>query len=325
MSSLIFTDDMTSSLFNQSERSCSSFDFDFDFEPLPIDEVAKHSQMKMTCGNGTFALESTATLVRSAFLDHTPSNTNDNVVPLTSIPASSILSEACNLIFGDVDNNIENLRVCNGQDFPQKGRGSIPADISKGTEEVRSSNVSSKANAGCTIPSSVNVKPSVVGRSWYERYHELMVFQKEYGHCCVPVHWPQNPQLAQWVKRQRSQYKLRKDGKHSNMSNSRLEALEQIQFVWDSHSALWEKRLGELKNFKESHGHCNVPTQYPPNQELAVWAKSQRRQFKLYCQGGETKCHISVDRIQKLLNIGFVFNPTGRDFLKSKPKKKTMW
>jgi hypothetical protein len=150
--------------------------------------------------------------------------------------------------------------------------------------------------------------PSVVGRSWYQRYHELIEFKQEYGQCCVPVYWPQNPQLAQWVKRQRSQFKLRNEGRHSNMSDSRIQALDQIHFVWDSHSVFWEKRLEELKQFREEHGHCRVPTNYPQNQELAVWTKSQRHQFKLFCQD-DKKSHITLERIQKLVKIGFAFTP----------------
>jgi hypothetical protein len=150
--------------------------------------------------------------------------------------------------------------------------------------------------------------PSAVGRSWYQRYQEMIEFKEEYGHCCVPVYWPQNPQLAQWVKRQRSQFKLRTEGRHSNMIDPRIQALNQAHFIWDSHSVFWEKRLEELNKFREEHGHCRVPTRYPQNQELAVWAKSQRRQFKLFCQG-DGKSHITTERIQKLVKLGFVFTP----------------
>ena len=143
---------------------------------------------------------------------------------------------------------------------------------------------------------------------WQQRFQELVHFKNEYDHCCVPSHWPQNAPLAQWVKRQRSQYKLKMEGKRSNMTETRQKALEDLGFVWDSHAVFWEERLNELRIFRETHGHCNVPTKYPENQQLAIWAKCQRRQFKLYTQG-DRHSNMTMERIRKLSNLGFVFNP----------------
>ena len=36
---------------------------------------------------------------------------------------------------------------------------------------------------------------------WEQRYRDLLAFRDEYGHCCVPSHWPQNAALAQQVLR----------------------------------------------------------------------------------------------------------------------------
>jgi hypothetical protein len=94
--------------------------------------------------------------------------------------------------------------------------------------------------------------------------------KKEYEHCSVPTHWPQNQALAQWVKRQRSQSKLKKSGKHSNLSDTREKALKDLVFIWDAHSVFWEERLDELRAFQDEHGHANVPTKYARNQGLAV-------------------------------------------------------
>jgi hypothetical protein len=143
---------------------------------------------------------------------------------------------------------------------------------------------------------------------WKQRFQELCAFQKEYGHCCVPSDWPQNQSLAQWVKRQRYQYKKKKEGQHSNMITEREQALGELGFVWDSHAVFWEERLGELHAFREKHGHCNVPTRYPENLQLAVWAKCQRRQFKLFTQG-RSPSNMNLERISKLMSVGFVFDP----------------
>ena len=204
----------------------------------------------------------------------------------------------------------------------QNDMSSSSATTAKAIKNPKSNNPLLQTATSYSPSQQDTISPSAVGRSWYQRYQELVLFQNEYGHCCVPVNWHQNPRLAQWVKRQRSQFKLRQEGRHSNMSDSRIEALDVLNFVWDSHSVFWNKRLNELQAFVETNGHCNVPTKYPPNQELAVWAKSQRRQFKLFCQGGDTKSHITTERIEKLLKLGFVFNP--REHQKSQPKRTTI-
>jgi len=143
---------------------------------------------------------------------------------------------------------------------------------------------------------------------WRTRFEELVQFQREYGHCCVPSHWPQNAPLAQWVKRQRSQYKLKREGKHCNMTDERERSLTQLGFVWDSHAIFWDERLRELQLFRQTHGHSNVPTKYPENQQLAIWAKCQRRQFKLFTQG-DSRSNMTLQRVFKLAKVGFVFNP----------------
>mmetsp|Transcript_32706 Transcript_32706/g.50738 ORF Transcript_32706/g.50738 Transcript_32706/m.50738 type:complete len:353 (-) Transcript_32706:57-1115(-) len=157
--------------------------------------------------------------------------------------------------------------------------------------------------------SSANViMTSERGGKWQQRFNELVEFKNEYEHCSVPTHWPQNHALAQWVKRQRSQYKLKKSGKHSNLSDAREKALDDLGFIWDSHRVFWEERLEELRAFRDEHGHANVPTKYPKNQQLAVWAKCQRRQFKLLVQGNP-QSNMTKERIAKLASVGFIFDP----------------
>jgi hypothetical protein len=143
---------------------------------------------------------------------------------------------------------------------------------------------------------------------WQLRLEELEEFGKEHGHCCVPSNWPENPSLAQWVKRQRYQHKLKTEGKHSNLTDEREAALNKQGFVWDSHAIFWDERLSELCAFRDKHGHCNVPTKYPDNQPLAVWAKCQRRQFSLFFQG-DHRSNMTLERASKLVLAGFVLNP----------------
>ena len=75
------------------------------------------------------------------------------------------------------------------------------------------------------------------------------------------------------MKRQRHQYRAKKERKHSTLTQERQKLLEQLGFVWDSHASGWEERLKELEDFKEKHGHCRVPKTYAENPQLAIWVK----------------------------------------------------
>jgi hypothetical protein len=147
---------------------------------------------------------------------------------------------------------------------------------------------------------------------WFERYQELCRFYQKHGHCLVPHNFEGNPALAQWVKRQRHQHKLKKQGRHSTLTDQREAALEQLHFVWDSHGAIWDERFNDLLVFKKLHGHCNVPTTFPEDPQLSIWVKCQRRQYKLFLT--EKKSNINQGRVAKLENVGFVFNPRNLKF-----------
>lgn len=138
---------------------------------------------------------------------------------------------------------------------------------------------------------------------WLERYSGLVKFQKKYGHCRVPRNWSEDRLLAMWVKRQRYQYRLKQSGMHSTLTDRREMMLNRIQFVWDSHESTWERRFNELKKFVEENGHCKIPTTLDGYRQLATWVRSQRRQYKRYCNGNDS-C-MPLERILKLTSVGF--------------------
>ena len=89
------------------------------------------------------------------------------------------------------------------------------------------------------------------------------------------------------------------------MTTARIEMLENIGFVWDSHAIAWEERLQELKQFQAKFGHCNVPSNYEKSQPLAVWIKRQRREAKSFWKG--EKSTITIDRFNALRELGFTW------------------
>ncbi|CAJ1932802.1 unnamed protein product [Cylindrotheca closterium] len=154
---------------------------------------------------------------------------------------------------------------------------------------------------------------------WNMRFQELVDFQKEHGHCLVPMYDHASPKLSNWVKRQRNQYRLKIEGKHSTLCDKRQKALEDLGFVWDSHAACWDERYKELVKFFRENGHSKVPKSYKKNPSLSVWVKCQRRQFKLL-QAGKPS-YISEDRIRLLSELNFDFNPR-RDSIYSQARGK---
>ena len=124
---------------------------------------------------------------------------------------------------------------------------------------------------------------------WQEKFEELCKFKKKHGHCNVPgkprrkrktpmkggdaTPPPEIMMLWRWVKRQKYQYKLFKEGKQSTLSQERITALERIGITWDCHTSTWSDRLSELAKYHSEHGDCNVPSKYPPNPKLSTWVK----------------------------------------------------
>lgn len=138
---------------------------------------------------------------------------------------------------------------------------------------------------------------------WAQKFDELYRYRKQHGDCLVPHAYKENPSLARWVKRQRYQHKLLRKRMPSTITPERVKALESIGFVWDSQAESWGIRLKELREFRRVYKHCNVPSNFAENTQLATWVKCQRRQRKLFLQGKTS--NITEDRINELEKLGF--------------------
>ncbi|MGI8967035.1 MAG: helicase associated domain-containing protein, partial [Limisphaerales bacterium] len=131
--------------------------------------------------------------------------------------------------------------------------------------------------------------------SWEQMFSTLLEYQQKYGNCNVPYEWPENPKLGKWVVQQRQ---VRTTGR---LSAERICRLDELGFVYSSHDAQWEEMLETLLEYKRQHGDCNVPNRYRENPKLSAWLNTQRL-FK-------NKGKLTEDRIRRLDQIGFVWNP----------------
>mmetsp|Transcript_29003 Transcript_29003/g.85800 ORF Transcript_29003/g.85800 Transcript_29003/m.85800 type:complete len:117 (-) Transcript_29003:513-863(-) len=107
------------------------------------------------------------------------------------------------------------------------------------------------------------------------------------------------------------------EGKPSTMTPARARLLEDLNFAWHSHTAIWMERFLELMEFRERFGHCSVPSTYGVNPQLAVWVKCQRRQYKLHREGRSSG--MTEERIRELERAGFVW--CGRIYPRQKEKE----
>ncbi len=119
---------------------------------------------------------------------------------------------------------------------------------------------------------------------WKKRFDELMDFKAVYGHCLVPEHYHENPQLGIWVVNQRTSYKnflagltgdnddsssndatatatsdntsssqslLSKRNGGKSLTKEKIVALESIGFCWAQTTYNWYSMFERLKRYKQ--------------------------------------------------------------------------
>jgi superfamily II DNA or RNA helicase len=110
--------------------------------------------------------------------------------------------------------------------------------------------------------------------SWGDRYQELIEFKAEHKHCNVPFDYEERPKLGGFVN------SMRTKKSRGELSQQRIQLLDQIGFKWavreEQSEEIWEARCKQLLEFKATHGHCNVPTEWSENPTLGHWLSVQR-------------------------------------------------
>ena len=69
-------------------------------------------------------------------------------------------------------------------------------------------------------------------------------------------------------------------------------------------SPMWDLRFNQLKQFRASFGHTNVPNKFKDNPQLATWVTEQRRHYRKTKVDGK-KTSLTDERIAILEGIGF--------------------
>jgi len=116
---------------------------------------------------------------------------------------------------------------------------------------------------------------------WEESYGLLEAYYEEYGNSDVP-HTSNNADtfysLGNWVALQKTY------NNNGVLSDYKIERLNDLDFIWkkdasySSRKGTFNKRLEELKEWKETHGDCHVPQVNPDRSanSLGRWLNDQR-------------------------------------------------
>ena len=117
--------------------------------------------------------------------------------------------------------------------------------------------------------------------------------------------------LGKWCTDQRVKYHKFQKGEPSNLTEEKIQKLTEWGFHWEYKLKRatnpepvrpWNYRLGQLKEFKEEHGHCLVPQHFPA---LGNWVHTQRMDYRKFVKGQKTA--MSKERLHQLNEIGFRF------------------
>jgi hypothetical protein len=129
--------------------------------------------------------------------------------------------------------------------------------------------------------------------AWERGFDALTLYKARMGHCRVPDNCSENGfALGAWIGVQRR--------KRETLSDDRRRRLDEIGFIWDAFSIIWEGGFDHLKSYNEREGHCRVPRGYKENGfPLGTWVSHQRA-------GKDT---LSEQRRARLNELGFDWNP----------------
>ena len=138
---------------------------------------------------------------------------------------------------------------------------------------------------------------------WNSMFAELEQYKKDNGNCNVST-TPPHTDLTKWVIAQRREYKKLKENKESLLTASRLMRLNDIgfQFRQRANYTSWEDRVGQLREYKNQHGHLKIPISDP---DLGWFVSSQREEYRKRCDGKPSS--LTDERYNDLNSLGFVF------------------
>lgn len=156
-------------------------------------------------------------------------------------------------------------------------------------------------------PISSTSRPATESRRaqrWKNRYDDLVRFKAEHGHCNISYSSPLvSPQLGEFVKRQRRQWLLKHENKHSTLTDEREKALDDLGFCWDYRGKSWDERYQDLVTYRNEDGNVVIRKEKPEHRGLNAWLKRQRGFCRLFL-AGDRSTQMTEERMKKLFELG---------------------
>ena len=109
--------------------------------------------------------------------------------------------------------------------------------------------------------------------------------------------------LGTWVDRQRTQKKKFDKGEKSQLTQERIDKLDEVGFVWNTNDNEWDEKFTLVVQYKDEH------EKFPPQSQgvLGTWVDHQRTQKKKFDKDPTTST-LTQERIDKLNKVGFAWN-----------------
>jgi hypothetical protein len=134
-------------------------------------------------------------------------------------------------------------------------------------------------------------------QTWENAFATLLQYRDLFGNCSPKLSYvtPDNFKLGEWVSNQRQRKKS------GLLEQSRVTRLESVQFVFDVEQAAFDRGMRALLDFREVHGHCDVPRSYQTSEgfNLGSWCSSIRSRLGLPSY---------MEQRASLAAVGFIFN-----------------
>jgi len=177
---------------------------------------------------------------------------------------------------------------CNVPDKHLEGDFSLGQWVSK----QRQSNSASETDRQRRL-SEIGFVWNIRDEAWEKAFDHLVRFKEQEGHCLVSVRYITDGfKLGSWVSEQRNHEEA--------MDMSRRRLLDDIGFIWDVHSYLWEQGFSALLSFQRREGHCKVSKQdIEDGYNLWQWVNVQKRNFN----------SMPAERVRRLDCLGFIWDP----------------
>ena len=146
---------------------------------------------------------------------------------------------------------------------------------------------------------------------WMGHYNALIKFKKKTGQ---PHPGPKDGEvkLYHWCKNQRRFHKTGKLAEH------RIKLLDKIKFSWVNTNSTFDQRVKQLLTYEKERGSLHVSqvafSKDSENHKLSRWVNEMRR---LYNEN-----RLSIERINQLNKIGFIWNMEDERFSRNLSKLK---